>query len=205
MIVITPDVNPKSKLNLAQFLAQCPDRGRYELIAGEMVEMVNTRQHKIISMFIMFLFHDEIKRLQLSYDISNEAVLATVNKNGNEQGRVPDVSVIDYATWHGNLADYGALTEPIQLAVEVVSTNWEDDYIYKLDEYQRLGIPEYWIVDYLALGSRTYLGSPKQPSVLIFTLTSTGEYELTRFQHGDRLISPTFPELNVTVDQIVAA
>jgi Uma2 family endonuclease len=28
--------------------------------------------------------------------------------------------------------------------------NWDNDYIDKLDEYQRLGILEYWIVDYLA-------------------------------------------------------
>ncbi|WP_448561002.1 Uma2 family endonuclease [Trichothermofontia sp.] len=53
------------------------------------------------------------------------------------------------------------MREPIQLVVEVVSTNWEDDYIDKLDKYDRLDISEYWIVDYLALGSRRYLGNPK--------------------------------------------
>jgi len=47
----------------------------------------------------------------------------------------------------------------LQVAVEVVSTNWEDDYIDKLDEYQRLGIQEFWIVDYLAMGSRDLLSS----------------------------------------------
>jgi Uma2 family endonuclease len=50
------------------------------------------------------------------------------------------------------LSDYAAFTEPIQLAVEVVSTNWEDDYEDKLDEYERLGIAEYWIIDYLVQG-----------------------------------------------------
>ncbi|GAX44610.1 hypothetical protein NIES4075_56290 [Tolypothrix sp. NIES-4075] len=39
----------------------------------------------------------------------------------------------------------GTLIEPIQLAVEVVSTNWEDDYVDKLDKYQRLGIA--WFLD----------------------------------------------------------
>ena len=43
---------------------------------------------------------------------------------------------------------------PIQLAVEVTSTNWEDDYLDKLEEYQRLGIAEYWIVDYLAIAEQ---------------------------------------------------
>lgn len=55
--------------------------------------------------------------------------------------------------WNSNVLAYAALSEPIQLAVEVVSSNWEDDYVDKLDEYQRLGIPEYWVVDYLAIAS----------------------------------------------------
>jgi hypothetical protein len=28
-----------------------------------------------------------------------------------------------------------------------VSTNWRDDYLMKLGEYEKLGIAEYWIVD----------------------------------------------------------
>jgi Uma2 family endonuclease len=196
---------PEQGLNFEQFLEQCPEEGRYELIEGEIVEMANTRQHKIISIFIMLLLNDEIRRLKLSYDVSNEAVLKTINKKGSSQGRVPDVSVIDRETWHSDLSDYGALKEPIQLAVEVVSTNWEDDYIDKLDEYERLGIPEYWVVDYLAIGSRTYLGDPKQPSVLVFTLDSAGKYQVMRFQNSDRIISQTFPELTLTVDQITSA
>jgi Uma2 family endonuclease len=76
-------------------------------------------------------------------------VLATLTKDGKEQGRHPDVSVVSLEVWRSNRFAYSALREPIQLAVEVVSTNWEDGYIDKLDEYQRLGIAEYWIVDYL--------------------------------------------------------
>jgi Uma2 family endonuclease len=192
-------------LSFEKFLAQYPENGRYELIAGEMVEMVHTRYHKIITMSIMFLLNDEIRRLKVKYDVSNEAVIRTINKKENPQGRVPDVSVIDRETWRSNLTDYGALIEPIQLAVEVVSTNWEDDYIDKLDEYSRLGIPEYWIVDYLAIGSRDYLGDPKEPSVLVFSLDSEGNYQLNRFQNQDPIISTTFPKLKLTVAQIISA
>ncbi len=208
--VIEPKLGSESeqshqpKLSFEKFLAQYPENGRYELIDGEMVEMVNTRYHKIITMSIMFLLNDEIRRLKLPYDVSNEAVIRTSNKKGNTQGRVPDVSVIDRETWRSDLTDYRALTEPIQLAVEVVSTNWEDDYIDKLDEYSRLGIREYWIVDYLAIGSRDYLGDPKEPSVLVFSLDTEGNYQLARFQNQDPIISPTFPELKVTVEQIIS-
>jgi Uma2 family endonuclease len=209
MIAIAkPKLELKSEqqdLTFEQFLSQCPEDGRYELVNGKIIEMVNTRHHKINSMFILFQINDEIRRLNLPYELSNEVVIRTINKKGNAQGRVPDVSVIDRETWRSNLSDYGALTEPIQLAIEIVSTNWEDDYIDKLDEYERLGIPEFWIVDYLALGSRNYLGDPKLPSVLVFTLDSEGKYQLQRFQNDDLIISTTFSELKLTVAQIVAA
>ena len=58
-------------------------------------------------------------------------------------------------------------------------------YIDKLDEYQRLGISEYWIVDYLALGSRNYLGNPKVPTVFVYLLDdsrSLSVYSLPRWQ-----------------------
>ncbi|MEI2423234.1 Uma2 family endonuclease, partial [Arthrospira platensis SPKY2] len=98
----------------------------------------------------------------------------------------------------------GALTEPIELAVEVVSTNWEDDYIDKREEYQRLGIAEYWIVDYLAIASRAFLGNPKQPQILVYRLVE-GEYQLRSFSRSDRIFSPTFPELELTVDEVLTA
>ena len=76
---------------------------------------------------------------------------------------------------------YTALEEPIQLAVEVASTNWRDDYLYKLSEYESLGIAEYWIVDYLALGAARYIGSPKTPTVSIYSLVGE-EYQLQQFR-----------------------
>jgi Uma2 family endonuclease len=115
------------------------------------------------------------------------------------------VSVVDKTLWDSNPDAHTTLREPIQLAIEIVSTNWENDYIDKVDEYQRLGITEYWIVDYLAIGSREYLGNPKEPAVFVYTLNGEGVYQQTRFQGGDRIVSATFPELNLTVEQILAA
>ena len=84
----------------------------------------------------------------------------------------------------------------------MVSSNWENDYVDKLDEYQRLGIKEYWIVDYLAIGSRDILGEPKFPTVSIYTLNSEGIYERQGFQGEQGLISVTFPELSLTAQQL---
>ncbi len=195
----------QQELNFEQFLAECPEDGRYELVDGKMVRILATRRHYDVAGLIQKNFDREIDRLGMNYVVNNVIALLTTNKKGKEQGRNPDVSVIDRDVWRSERLNHRGLREPIQLAVEVVSTNWEDDYIDKLDEYERLGIHEYWIVDYLAHGSRNYLGNPKEPSVFVFLLDAEGKYQFTRFQNSDRIISPTFPELTLSVEQILEA
>jgi Uma2 family endonuclease len=205
--VIEPklEIKLESYLNFEQFLEQCPEDGRYELIDGKMVKILATRMHYDVAWLILKSFDREIDRLNLNYVVNDVIAVLTTNKKGKEQGRHPDVSLVDRTVWRSDRLDYRGMREPIQLAVEVVSTNWEDDYIDKLDEYSRLGIPEYWIVDYLAIGSRDYLGDPKEPSVLVFSLDTEGNYQLNRFQNDDLIISLTFPELKLTVEQIISA
>jgi Uma2 family endonuclease len=195
----------QQKLTFEQFLEQCPEEGFYELVNGEIVEVRSTRNHDDVANFLLFSLNDEIRRLNLNYVVNNTAVIRTVSQDGTEQGRKPDVSVIDRAVWRSNRSDYNALEEPIQLAVEVTSTNWDDDYIDKLDEYQRLGIHEYWIVDYLAIASREYLGNPKIPTLFVFLLDAEGKYQRTQFRGDERIMSATFPELTLTATQVLNA
>jgi Uma2 family endonuclease len=200
-------MNPttQQKLTFEQFLEQCPEEGFYELVNGEIVEVRSTINHDDVANFLLFSLNDEIRRLNLNYVVNNTAVIRTVTQDETEQGRKPDVSVIDRAVWRSNRSDYNALEEPIQLAVEVTSTNWDDDYIDKLDEYQRLGIHEYWIVDYLAIASREYLGNPKIPTLFVFLLDAEGKYQRTQFRGDERIISATFPELTLTATQVLNA
>jgi Uma2 family endonuclease len=193
------------KLTFDQFLVECPEDGLDELVNGEIVEIISTRNHSDVADCIFWSFYELIKSLSLNYVVQNKAVVRTVNKAGVEQGRRPDVSVIDRDLWRSNRSAYAAVREPIQLAVEVTSTNWDDDYIDKLDEYQRLGIPEYWIVDYLAIGSREFLGNPKIPTVFVYLLDADGNYQKTAFQGVDRIVSRTFPELMLTAEQVMNA
>lgn len=193
----------KQDLTFEQFLAQYPDDGRYELVNGEIVKILATRQHDDIADFLNKRFDREVDRLSLNYKVSGRIMIATLTKNGKEQGRFPDVSVVSLDIWRANRSAYSALREPLQLAVEVVSTNWEDDYIDKLDEYQRLGIREYWIVDYLAIGSRDYLGNPKVTTVFVYQLDENGVYQVTAYRGNDRIVSATFPELELTVEDIL--
>jgi Uma2 family endonuclease len=90
------------------------------------------------------------------------------------------------------------------LVIEVVSTNWRVDYLSKVKDYEEIGIPEYWIVDYLALGGTPYIGSPKQATISIYDLIN-GEYRVSQFRENETIVSPTFPELSLTANQIFQA
>ncbi|MCY7384697.1 MAG: Uma2 family endonuclease [Microcoleus sp. CAN_BIN18] len=194
----------KQNLTFEQFIKQLPDEeGRYELVNGEIVKILPIRLHEDLADFLVKQFDREIDRVPLNYRVSGRFMVRTLTSNGREQGRHPDVSVIDKTLWESQPFAHSAITEPLQLVVEVVSTNWEDDYIDKLDEYQRLGISEYWIVDYLALGSRDYLGNPKVPTVFVYLLDENGVYQMTAYRGNERIVSRTFPELVLTAEQVL--
>ncbi len=197
-------IQPKQMLSFEQFVKQLPnEEGRYELVNGEIVKILPIRLHEDVADFLIKQFDREVDRVPLNYRVSGRFMLRTLTPNGKEQGRHPDVTVVDKTLWESKPFAYSALTEPPQLVVEVVSTNWEDDYIDKLDEYQRLGISEYWIVDYLALGSRNYLGNPKEPTVFVYLLDEHGVYQMTAYRGTERIISRTFPELALTAEQVL--
>ena len=91
--------------------------------------------------------------------------------------------------------------ETVKLAVEVVSTNWQDDYLMKAGEYEKLGIAEYWIVDYLGLVWKRFIGNPKQPTISVYQMVD-GEYVVKMFRGSDRIESSIFPGFNLTAEQI---
>ncbi|MCC3407491.1 MAG: Uma2 family endonuclease [Microcoleus sp. PH2017_10_PVI_O_A] len=195
----------KQNLTFKRFIKQLPDEdGRYELVNGKIVKILPTiRLHENVADFIENTFQYEVKSFNLNYRVSGRIMVRTLTSNDREQGRHPDLTVVDKTLWESEPFAPSALTEPPQLVVEVVSTNWEDDYIDKLDEYQRLGISEYWIVDYLALGSRDYLGNPKVATVFVYLLDENGVYQMTAYRGTERIISRTFPELALTAEQVL--
>jgi Uma2 family endonuclease len=189
-----------SRLSYAEFLAQCPEDGRYELVNGEIVKLEPIRAHQNIARFLMFDFNDEIRRISADFIVDTSILIQTTL----HQARRPDVTVVESCVWNADVMTYGALTEPPLLAVEIVSTNWDDDYVDKLAEYEQLGIQEYWIVDYLAVASRSYLGNPKVPTVFIHRLHE-GKYQTQKFIGEEQIASGVFPELTLTVAQIMNA
>ncbi len=92
----------------------------------------------------------------------------------------------------------------VRLIVEVVSINWRDCYRYKLVDCEALSISEYWITDYLGLGTRCYIGNPKQPTFSVSQLIDCN-YQATQFRGNYIVVSPTFQNFNITVQPIFFA
>lgn len=94
--------------------------------------------------------------------------------------------------------------QSVKLVIEVVSTNWENDYARKVEEYALMGIPEYWIVEqhFRGLGGIRFIGDPKQPTLTINQLVGK-LYEPTLFRLGEPIISPLFPALNLKLDDLM--
>ena len=133
------------------------------------------------------------------------SVYVQLLEKGKDSARISDVCVLSAEQWE-QMQDRPAaiaLSEPPPvLVVEVVSTNWQDDYLHKLAEYEQRGIQEYWIVDYLALGAARYIGSPRLPTLSIYQI-GDGEYqERQQYRGSDRLVSKVFPELSLTANEI---
>jgi Uma2 family endonuclease len=123
----------------------------------------------------------------------------------DKSGYEPDIIVLNKETiatetrWESESIIQNATS--VKLIVEVVSTNWQDDYYDKLRDYEGMGIPEYWIVDYAGLGGRNFIGHPKQPTIFVHELVD-GEYVKTMFRDSDVIVSPTLPGFNLTAQQI---
>ncbi len=190
-----------------EFMEWYPENSvvRYELHDGVIVEMPKPRgKHSKLTGFLLeeliITIIDVGKRG--IWTIPRESIVKPFR---DKSGYEPDIIILNEETigseirWGTESIIQNATS--VKLIVEVVSTNWRDDYYDKLRDYEEMGIPEYWIVDYAALGGRDFIGYPKQPTIFIYELVD-GEYVKTMFRGNDLIKSPTFPQLNLTAQQV---
>jgi Uma2 family endonuclease len=187
-----------------EFMEWYPDSPlRYELHKGVIIEVPPpTGKHESIVGFLTIQIAFQLLQMGLPYRIPKTAFVKTP---GNKSAYSPDILVQN----HANIANeplwdkQSTLCEPasVPLAVEVVSSNWQDDYYDKFGDYEKMGIPEYWIVDFAALGGRKFIGNPKIATIFVCLLVD-GEYQMTPFRDNDLIISPTFPQFNLSAQQI---
>ncbi|MEL6397685.1 MAG: Uma2 family endonuclease [Cyanobacteria bacterium J06626_4] len=197
-------LSDKTPTSFDEFVEWYPDDAehRYELKRGVIIEMPKPKgKHSRIAGDLTYELGSAVRQIQQPWFIPKECLLKIADDTGYE----PDIVVLDETPtsneprWEcESIITSG---QSIQLAVEVVSTNWRTDYLIKMADYEALGIQEYWIVDYLGLGGRRYIGSPKQPTLTVCTLVD-GEYELSQFRGSDRILSRTFTDLQLTAEQV---
>lgn len=196
-------LSQKTLVTFEEFAQWKPENGKYELHDGVIVEMPQpTGDHENVVGFLTLEISVDIKQLGLPYFIPKTALIKPPD---NESAYSPDIMVVNRSNLiHEPLwKKQSTVTQgaSIPLVIEVVSTNWRDDYFTKLGQYEAVGIPEYWIVDYAALGGRRFLGSPKQPTISIYSLVE-GEYQITQFRDDNQIVSPTFPQFSLTANRI---
>jgi len=185
------------KLTFEQYLKY--DDGtdnRYELCDGELVKV--PPESLLNGRIARFLFVEFMNLVGLDRAITHILELQVVGKT---QNRFPDLVVV--TELHLELMDKRQTITlnmpPPQLVVEVVSPyrnqrdeNYKRDYIEKREQYEHRDIPEYWIVD-------------PQAGVVIVLVLVNGSYQATEFSGNQQIVSRIFPELKLTVAQILKA
>jgi Uma2 family endonuclease len=189
---------PQKTFTAREFIDQYGEDTRYELMDGELRDLEPTGPHELVAGNIAGRLYAAILQIQQPWIVPKNcliqppAALATVLR--------PDVIVLDEVAlgqeplWQKEpIVCSGA---SIKLVAEVTSSNWQDDYARKVEEYAFLEIPEYWIADFRGLGGIRFIGSPKQPTFTVNTLIN-GAYQQTQFHLGgtDRLSPISQPSL----------
>jgi Uma2 family endonuclease len=185
--------------NFEEYLLVPPaDRpeGRFEYWDGELVPVMSESLfNDVIANYLYFLLIQAGIYHELVHPGRVEIVVP-----GKPRTRYPDLTVLDEI--HLTLMQKSSrLTQdmpPPPLVVEVVSPgderseNYRRDYETKPGQYAERGIPELWLID------------PDRAVVLVGKLTGDA-YQFESFQDDMLIISPTFPELRLTAQQVLKA
>lgn len=196
--------SPIKTFSFDEFVTQYGDNPRYELIDGELRDMEPTGPHEAVAGKIAGKIWAEIFREDRNWLIPQNCLIKPPAAQATALR--PDVIVFDEnelpqePLWQREPIIMNGST--IKLVIEVISTNWQDDYARKVEEYALLDIPEYWIVDYLGLGGTAFIGKPKQPTFTICQLKGD-EYQQQLYRLGQGIFSPLLPAFSLRLDDIL--
>ena len=196
---MTQTVAPKTFATLEEYLSDDNETdARYELVDGMLVEMgAEHRLNEKIALWLLtqFLQCVPIDRIARGTQISVSSPSVTA--------RNPDLMVLtaelDQLLTQKKQSLITPEMPPPLLVVEVVSPgepgtdNYDRDYVEKPREYAERGIPEYWIID------------PYQHQITVLKLEKGIYIEVGVFRTDEAIVSPEFPELNVSADRVLNA
>ena len=126
-----------------RYVAFFPDGMKGDLIDGHaVIDMSTSVLHERLFRFLLFVLHGYTEEKVLGEVFGSRTTMRVDDENGYE----PDVLFIR-ADRIGVL-DVKDAKEPVDLAVEIVSpSSGKRDRETKFEGYERVGVPEYWLVD----------------------------------------------------------
>jgi Uma2 family endonuclease len=191
-------VEPQSKkLTFDEYLNYSNDTGqRYELIDGELIALPpQSEPDGFIANYLFFYFASSgLVPLRL-IKMHNCEVQVAVLRSSDAANRYPDLIILE--------PEHIPLTAtrltitfdmlPPRFVVEVVTgrVGSDRDYDRKLAQYAARGIAEYWVIDRI------------EQVVTVLRLEDGKYVEVGVFRDGEAIVSPMFPKLSLTVQQIL--
>jgi Uma2 family endonuclease len=130
-----------------ELLLDSEHRGRFELVNGQLEEVIVSSESSIIAMRLSIILGTFIRANQLGELLGADGYYRCFGEDGLN-GRKPDASFIRKDRLPADLFEQGYFTIPPDLAVEVLSPN---DLAYavaaKIEEYLSGGVKLIWIVN----------------------------------------------------------
>ncbi|MEG4217222.1 Uma2 family endonuclease [Microcoleus sp. Pol14C6] len=178
---------------------------RYELIDGELIALPpESEPNNFIANYLFFyLASSGLVPLRLIKTHNCEVQVAVLRwrsprrGSGDAANRYPDLIILE--------PEHIPLTAtrltitfdmlPPRFVVEVVSPGRlgsDRDYARKRAQYAARGIAEYWVID------------PIEQVVTVLRLQDGQYVEVGVFRDGEAIVSPMFPQLSLTVQQILS-
>jgi Uma2 family endonuclease len=126
----------QSPLKVEQFLALYSSDNRYELIDGEVFDLEPTGTHEEVAAFMTTKICVQIENAALPWFVLQRGLLRP--SDGSMTAFRPDVAVVNSSElaqepfW----AEQSILTlgRSIKFVMEVVSSNWQNDYARKVED-----------------------------------------------------------------------
>ena len=197
--LMKPPPGQVSEEEFRQFLDQYEGPALWELMDGEIRTMPEPSMlHELLVSWLMVALQNYLYRHNPFWTV-HPRMLCSVDPL---QNRRPDLAIVDLEAMEPSEQRQAVLADPPKIAIEVVSTNWKDDYQTKSALYAAFGIAEYWIVDFLLTRkNHPFLRNPEiEEPTLSIGLLQNNRYQWQRYTGNRRIVSPTLSDLDWSVD-----
>lgn len=173
--------------------------GRFEYEDGELKALPPESElnNWIARCLLLRLANSNLVAARLIVNHSCE-VEVPVLQTGDPRTRIPDLVILrpeHLALTQKRLTITREMPPPVLIA-EVVSpgsANQQRDYERKREQYEELGVLEYWLID------------PQQQAITVLTLQNGRYTEVGQFRENTQIVSPLFPDLTLTTQQVLNA